>query len=195
MDAEAAPQLDKPGAGIPLHQKLLFRYVVKPFVSSRGTWEDDTKRFDAIAAKILNETGTLDAASLERRILIPPQTGLEDSSRYWSVAMTLEHIVIVSNGISRAIIALSNGVVTDGKPDTAAVKPHAGINGAEALSMFGDYVADAMQKLDAKVGDRASKLTYAHPWFGDFNAHQWHWLLGIHQGLHLKQIREIVKRL
>jgi len=45
------------------------------------------------------------------------------------------------------------------------------------------------------VEDRQSPATLRHPWFGRMTAHQWHWLMTQHQALHLRQIRQIIKRL
>jgi hypothetical protein len=41
--------------------------------------------------------------------------------------------------------------------------------------------------------NRRSKARLQHPWFGPITAHQWNWLMGIHQSIHRKQIEEILR--
>lgn len=191
-DAEILASLDKPGAGIPLYQKLFLQLYVKPFVSARSDWDADTGAFNLINGKLLEEVGKLDEAQLSKRVLVPKQRGLEDSSRYWSVAMTLEHLLIVGTGVKSIIISLSQGRVPDGKADTARVKPSGTPTAKEVLAQYRDFVAATPGEIDNAVNDRKSKARFAHPWFGPFTAHQWHWLLAVHTGLHLKQIRAII---
>ena len=191
-DAEIIAKLDKPGAGIPQYQKLFLRLYVKPFISARSDWDEDTRAFTLINRKLLDEVGKLNEAQLEKRVLVPPQRGLEDSSRYWSVAMTLEHLLIVGTGVKNIIISLSKGVVPDGKADTATVKPSGTPTAQQVLARYREFVDATPGEIDSAVKDRKSKAVFAHPWFGAFTAHQWHWLLAMHTGLHLKQVRAII---
>jgi hypothetical protein len=191
-DAEILASLDKPGAGIPLYQKLYLRLYVKPFISSRSDWDNDTKAFNLLNRKLLDAVEKLDEAQLSKRVLVPPQRGLEDSSRYWSAAMTLEHLLIVGTGVKNIIISLSKGIVPDGKADTALVKPSGAQTAREVLAQYGNFAAATPGEIDGAVKDRKSKATFDHPWFGAFTAHQWHWLLAVHTGLHLKQLRAII---
>jgi len=121
---------------------------------------------------------------------------LEDSSRYWSVAKNLEHLVIVHDKIKKGILALSSGVVPSNKADTASVKPKGGKDGLQQLAEFNAFNASLRAAIDS-VRDTAlaSKLKYAHPWFGPFTALQWQWLFGAHTHIHYRQIKEIVKGL
>lgn len=48
---------------------------------------------------------------------------MEDSSRYWSVFMTLDHLRIVNLGVADAIRLLGQDKVPERKADTATVKP------------------------------------------------------------------------
>lgn len=191
-DAEIIASLDKPGAGIPLYQKLYLQLYVKPFISARSDWDEDTRAFNMINAKLLDAVGKLDEDRLFKRVLVPPQRGLEDSSRYWSVSMTMEHLLIVGEGVKKIIASLSQGIVPDGKADTARVKPVGIATARDVLGQYRVFAEKTPAEIDASVKDRKSKATFAHPWFGPFTAHQWHWLLAIHTGLHLKQIRAII---
>lgn len=191
-DAEILSSLDKPGAGIPFYQALYLRLYVKPFISARSDWDADTRAFNLINEKLLNAVGKLDEVQLSKRVLVPRQRGLEDSSRYWSAAMALEHLLIVGTGVKNIIINLSKGIVPDGKADTATVKPSGTPTAKEVLEQYRAFAASAPAEIDNAVKDRKSAAKFAHPWFGPFTAHQWHWLLAVHTGLHLKQVRAII---
>jgi hypothetical protein len=191
-DAAIIAKLDKPGAGIPLYQKLYLKWYVSPFIAAKSDWEADTRSFNLLNRKILDAVEKLDDAQLAKRVLVPPQQGLEDSSRYWSAAMTLEHLLIVGKNMKAIIISLSKGVVPDGKADTARVKPAGAATPQEILAQFRDFSATAATDIDRDVKDRKSTAKFAHPWFGPFMAHQWHWVLAAHTGLHLKQLRAII---
>jgi hypothetical protein len=194
-DEKIIARLDKPGAGVPLFQKLFFTWWLRPFVAARSDWEADSRGFEALNRKIFKALEGLDEAALQRRILVKPITGLEDSSRYWSAAMTVEHLLIVGEGIKKGIIALSNGIVPDRKIDTAKVKPKGDGSATATIAAYRAFAETAQRDIDAKVGDRKSKATLFHPWFGPFTAHQFHWLLTAHAAIHLKQIRQIVEGL
>lgn len=190
------PKLAPPGAGIPLPQKLLLRFFVRPFVAARTPWEVSEKNFNRINEKILKELEGLTDEQLATRILVPPQKGLEDSSRYWSITMVLEHLVIVSVPMMELIPALSKGYTPPGEADTARVKPHLNVDHHQTLPLFKKMISDGFKKLNAEIRHPAhSTARFLHPWFGGMNAQEWYWLLAMHHGLHLKQIREIKKRL
>jgi hypothetical protein len=130
---------------------------------------------------------------LTKRILVPPQRGLEDSSRYWSLAMVFDHLKIVGQGMQGLIVALSQGNVPDRKVDTARVKPEQ--NDIAAIDAYRLFAEAAIQVIEAAVSNRQSVATLPHPWFGPFTAHQWHWLLAQHVEIHLKQAPAIKRGL
>ncbi|MCC2679856.1 MAG: hypothetical protein K0R29_2432 [Pseudobdellovibrio sp.] len=189
------PQLQAPGAGLPWYHNLMLKYYVGPFVAGRSDWNVNEQTFHKVNGRILKEIESLTEKQLSTKILVPPQLGLEDSSRYWSVAMVLEHLVIVTEQVYKGVIELSNGRVPPVKVDIAKVKPLGSMPPLEAVEEFKLLVSEDFKKFLLQVGDKNSKLTLLHPWFGPFKARQWFWLLGMHHGLHLKQIREIKKRL
>ena len=194
-DEAIQKQLAPPGAGIPWYHRLVLKLYVGPFVSAKAKWGESEKTFSKVNSRILKEIEGLSEKDLAKRVLVPSQMGLEDSSRYWSVAMTLEHLVIVGEAITKGITMLSAGQVPPIKPDTAKVKPLGAMPVSQSLKEFNSFTSENFQKFLQTVKDKDSKLSLAHPWFGPFNANQWFWLLGMHGGIHLKQIREIKKRL
>lgn len=188
-------QLQRPGAGVPWYQRLLFRYIVAPFVAGRTDWAVSEQSFHKINGRILKEIESLSEKQLTTKILIPPITGLEDSSRFWSIIMTLEHLIIVSELMMAAITELTSGKTPQSTVSTADVKPTGKIITTEVINEFKLLVSDDYKKFYLSLKDKNSELRFKHPWFGPLTAKQWFWVMSIHHGVHLKQIREIKKRL
>lgn len=189
------PKLAPPGAGVPLYQRLALRFIVRPFVAGRTPWEISEARFRKIAEKIEAELALIPADKLDVKVLVPPMPGLEDSSRFWSAKMVLEHIVIVGIGIRGIIRSLDAGMIPPVIADTAKVKPFGAYTAADSLEIFRHFCSTDFPALLPSLNRRELKLRHAHPWFGKMNVLEWYWLLAVHQGIHLKQLREIRKRL
>lgn len=189
------PKLAPPGAGIPWPQGLVLKYFIAPFIAGRTNWSVSEERFDKLTIKILKELEGLNAVEQSTKVLVPPQAGLEDSSRYWSIAMVLEHLVIVGNGISYAISELTSDRLPQGTADTATVKPIGAISASQSVAEFKKFTQTDYKNLVSGLKNKNSKLRFRHPWFGMITAKQWFWVLAVHHRLHLKQIREIKKRL
>lgn len=194
MTQRPQPILQPPGAGVPLPERLILRFFLGPFVAKRSNWEQNWQKFDSLNQKIFRLLDGLTTHQLQQKILVPPQRGLEDSSRDWSAAMVLEHLIIVGSVQKTAIIALSRGVVPDQKASTAAVKPKGGVDGLQQLEAYKAFLADVRASVDM-VREAALKtnLAYAHPWFGPCNPLQWQWLYAAHTAIHYQQLKEIVK--
>jgi hypothetical protein len=189
---EIEAKLQPPGAGLPRAELFVARALFRlgaPFASP----ERASRAFRAEADRILALVRSLPPAGAARRVLIPRLRGLEDSSRYWSAYMTLEHLVIVDTGIRKGIEALVAGTVPPGTASTAAVKPPA-TAGAETIDRFEAVVRDYLARVDA-LPDLRSKVAYAHPWFGPLTALGWHRVAALHHGIHRKQIERIVRLL
>lgn len=192
---DTVPRLDKPGAGLPFPQELILRWYVAPFIAGRADWEEDKKKFAKSTEALLKLVEGLDEKQLSAKVLVPPQQGLEDSSRYWSAAMLFEHLVIVGSAVKGGIISLSKGIVPPRKADTASVKPAGAATPAQSVEEYRKFSSTVMADIDAAVKDKDSKAKFRHPWLGPLNCRQWHWLLHAHQSIHLRQLREIVKGL
>ena len=192
MNAQTEPKLAPPGAGLPKMElfvaKLLF--ALRRKTGNRASFD---ARFRSERQLIASLVRTCDAESGARRVLIRRPPGLEDSSRYWSVWMTLDHLRIVHRGFVRVIKALTNGIIPEGKASTADVKPS-----SEATSAVVDAYEESCDALLAAV-DASSNLKtavcFAHPWFGPLDAAGWHALAGGHMGIHRVQIARILKGL
>jgi hypothetical protein len=191
--AQITPSLAPPGAGIPFYQTILLRLFVRPFIAAKSSPEASKKIFDIATAKIMKELDGLTALQLNKKILVPPQAGLEDSSRFWSISMVLEHLAIVGRKLCMVVEALSHDIAINEKADIAKLKPFGEIPAADSIEDFKKFASEEFSKL--QVLKPQSKNKFKHPWFGDMTAAEWYWLIGVHQGLHLKQIRAIKKGL
>ncbi len=192
MNERDETRLAQPGAGIPALErwvagvgiKALARYASRDAITRRFT--TDAQRAVELAREVPEEMG-------RRRVLIPRIAGMEDSSRDWSVYMTLEHLVIVSAGVSGLIRRLCAGREIPGSVRIQDVKPDAGA-GSEQADALEDMVLRYGEEVAAHLDLRTAKR-HPHPWFGPLNALQWHALAAVHNRIHRAQIEHILRRL
>lgn len=148
-------------------------------------------RSDALQARTLATGITEEQGRI--RVAIPRFPGIEESSRNWSVYMTLDHLVMVNT----AIMALIHAICTDhnhgAEIEVEDVRPHpdAGPDRLRALAVAVDRYTDVIERL----GALRSRERHPHPWFGPLNARQWHALAAIHNRTHRIQIERILRRL
>ena len=107
------PQLAAPGAGLPKAELFFARLIFRWFRKTQ-TRDSVGELFIAERDRILQLAGNCDPDEATRQILIKRLRGLEDSSRNWSVFMTLEHLRIVNDAVSGAIRCLAAGNVPPG---------------------------------------------------------------------------------
>ena len=166
------PKLQAPGAGLPLPQMLLARLWLGPVASKRSSWERSRQTYEGLTAKIIERIEKTPPELRDRRVLIAPQIGLEDSSRYWSLNETAEHLVIVGKGVESIILRLAAEETSDLAVDTAKVKPQkAGRGGLDELKAFAPWLMKSLDQRLAQPGmNRESRVKHAHPWMGPFTA-------------------------
>ena len=188
----AQPLLAPPGAGLPAPELFVARllFTMRYRITSRAGAE---ARIVAERVRIMALVHGCSPRQAAQRVLIPRPRGLEDSSRHWSVFMTLEHLRIVNTGVAATIHQLLAGRVPPGVVSTAAVKPSAGVD-ERVVPAFLDSCDDLLQAgKDAPT--LVTKARHPHPWFGPLDAAQWQFLGGFHLGLHRGQIELIRKAL
>lgn len=180
-DARLAP----PGAGVPAIERFIGGRMLAlrrwRFTRTRLDAEFESER-SAIAGLYRG----LPEGQLKVRILIPRLRGLEDSSRNWSVLMTLDHLRIVNDGIGRIIELLARGDRPEGSVSVAAVKPRPDV-GSEAAAEH-ETACDRYAEVLAKCGNLRGTPRHAHPWFGPLDAKGWHAMASMHMGIHRRQI-------
>ncbi|TDU81210.1 DinB family protein [Prosthecobacter fusiformis] len=192
MDFNAEPQLAPPGAGLPFPELMVAKLIFKCRLQL-GSRASFSASFQSERRKIQELVKTCEESKGAEPILIPRLTGMEDSSRHWSVWMTLEHLRMVHDSITKVITALTSGVAMEGAASTASVKPRKEVT-ARVLRHY-ETSCDGLQKAVDDAPDLNTKLKFTHPWFGPLNAAGWHAMAGQHLGIHRRQIEQILKRL
>jgi hypothetical protein len=132
----------------------------------------------------------MDDATLAHRVLIKRLRGLEDSSRYWSPEMVLEHLVITGEMFTDYVVALSNDRPVADQRGIADIKPRGGL-GRAVVARFVEVHEAIHTRLAKEAGPLRDGPTHLHPWFGKLTALDWLSLTAVHMGLHEKQWRAI----
>jgi uncharacterized damage-inducible protein DinB len=189
MPLSSEPKLAPPGAGLPLPELLIGRMLfgLRRWTGNRESFDE---RFKQERTTIRTLLKNVDDASLAQRVLIRRPPGLEDSSRYWSVLMTLDHLRIVHEAFVGIFTALGNGKVPEGKASTAAVKPDPEVTAAVVMEY--EASCDALLAAVTALPNLKTSVRFAHPWFGPLDAYGWHALAGGHMGIHRVQIERIL---
>jgi hypothetical protein len=189
-DDEIQASLAPPGAGIPLLHRLLGRYFLKPLVLRRTSFAESERRYQKAHEKFKRELAFFSPEALTVRVLVPPQKGLEDSSRYWSAAMCARHLTIVGREVEELIGRLARGEVIQKIADMATVKPELSQNGPSSIAEYSAFGDGLFQRLRASA-IQAPSATFNHPWFGPMTASEWTALYSIHTYVHLEQLQAI----
>jgi len=189
MTSTARIQLAPPGAGIPALEITLAK-ILFAFFRARKTPEWATNHFRAEAGTMLGLARSLGPEAVNTRVLIPRVIGIEDSSRHWSVLMTLDHLVIVNTAILEIIEHLAIERLYIRHVSTAAVKPlpHQTL---ETINRFAKTTQTYVDRV-SRFKNLASHARHPHPWFGSMDALGWHWLASLHHTVHRRQIQRIV---
>lgn len=182
--------LAPPGAGLPRLELWVSRTgfgVLRNILSRRqieGWLRAETRKVLAIAGKLAPE-------QMKRQVLIPRPTGLEDSSRNWSAAMVLQHLVIVDTGIGELITALAQNQSFGREVRIADVKPTPDA-GREQLALLEEALQTYIVRVTA-VANLHTATRHDHPWFGPLDGHGWHTLAALHTMIHRRQLDAVAK--
>jgi uncharacterized damage-inducible protein DinB len=189
MSNTTEPHLVPPGAGLPAIELFIGRRI---FALRRlfGSREAFTALFEQERSKVRELVNSCDPAKRGERVLIPRLRGLEDSSRFWSVWMTLDHLRITNSVFAMVITSLARGKVPQKQASTADVKPDPAVM-MEVEQAF-EASCDQLLAVVAAVPDLKTMAKYAHPWFGPLDAAAWHALAAMHMGIHRAQIARII---
>jgi hypothetical protein len=147
-------------------------------------------KFKLEADRMLTSAQELEPTLATKPVLIERIKGIEDSSRHWSLLMTLDHLVIVDRAVSGIIESLVQEKPLATKVSTADVKPKKEQTPA-TIETFRATTSEYLNRV-AALPSLNSQTRHEHPWFGPLNAHGWHCLAAIHHGIHRKQIERIV---
>jgi hypothetical protein len=189
MSTNTDPQLAPPGAGLPAIEFLIARMLFA-LTRCRGNRETYVTKFVQERAAIFALLDTCPEEQRGERVLIKRLRGLEDSSRNWSVWMTLDHLRITNTALTRVITALTHGRVPQGKASTAAVKPSATVTAAVEADF--ERSCDGVLAAITEATDLKTPQRFAHPWFGPLDAFGWAAMAGTHMSVHRAQIQSIL---
>jgi hypothetical protein len=187
--SKTPPKLAAPGAGLPKIEHFFANLMVH-WKAARTSREAATATFAEELEAILRLLATVPVNQLGTPVLIKRLPGLEDSSRYWSVLMTVDHLRIVNDEISGIIASLCAGKVPDRVASTATVKPSDAVD-ASVIPDF-EQTCHEFENTVAAQSDLKTKARFAHPWFGPMDAAGWHFMAGFHMSLHRKQMALIL---
>jgi len=191
---EIIKELGKSGAGLSSARVLLAKHIFFPILNRFLSWEKAWDIFDKEGQKIIELASTLNKEQLFERVLVPKLFGLEDNSRYYSVAMVLEHLLMVGGALQIRIPILSKGKKLNKYIKIEDVKPYKEID-ENVIEKFEEFLATYREKLEKNIEDIHINNTSMHPWFGEFNPKQWSILAVVHQTVHRRQIEAILRGL
>ncbi|HEY1084273.1 MAG TPA: DinB family protein [Prosthecobacter sp.] len=189
MDTSSSPKLAPPGAGLPWLELFILRGLFKTRLAL-GSPASFNRQFAVERERIRILISGLSESEGARQVLIRRPVGLEDSSRHWSVWMTLEHLRIMHKAIAGLVRSLTAGVVPPGEASTAAMKPQEGITSAIVLKY--EASCDTVLKTLNASGAETAPFPFAHPWFGPLTIRGWHAMAALHLGIHRRQIERVL---
>lgn len=192
MSTNTNPQLAPPGAGLPIIELWVARLLFA-LTRRRGNRDTFVTKFKQEREAIRALVDSCPEAKRGEQVLITRLRGLEDSSRNWSVWMTLDHLRITNTAFIRVITALTQGRVPPGRASTAAVKPSATVTAAVEADF--ERSCDGVLAAMTEASELKTQLRFAHPWFGPLDAFGWAAMAGMHMGIHRAQIQSILRGL
>ena len=190
-DDDTQSALEPSGAGPPKAQVFLLRHLFFPSYCCLTSWKRAGAVFQAEGKRLLRLAKALPSDVLDQRVLIGPLVGIEDSSRFWSAEMVLEHLIEAGAVFAEFMVELSNGEQPQIKMGDVVVKPEGG-KGIRILEDYNRFLDDYTETLSEDIGDIKSTLTHPHPWLGELTAHHWHCLAALHQTAHRRQMERLI---
>lgn len=191
---EIISTLGKSGEGLPSFRVFLAKHMFFPLLNAFFSWNQAWDIFDKEGKLMIKLVSTLDNQQLFKRVLVPQLFGLEDNSRYYSVAMVLEHLLIVGSALEVRISLLSRGKKLHKDVKIEDVKPYKEID-EDIVKKYEVFLSTYRERLEKNVDNIHIDNVSKHPWFGDFNPKQWSVLGAMHQFVHRRQIEAILREL
>lgn len=184
--------LEAAGKGLPSIDALILRYAAFPFLKTVLSWDVAMNLFEREGKRIVSHVKDLDQKSLFQRVLVPKTFGIEDNSRYYSPAMILWHLQYVGETIGEGVVTLSKNEHLDIVVKIENFKPYVEI-APDIVSKFEHFIANFRNNVEKGIVNKSVDNTLSHPWFGDLNPHAWIVLAAIHQMVHGRQLKKVLK--
>ncbi|MBX2861154.1 MAG: hypothetical protein KTR14_07960, partial [Vampirovibrio sp.] len=109
----AVPILEAPGNGLPPAEAFISRHLLFPTLTTFLSAEKAIQLLISNGKESLNLAKPLAEEKLTQKILINRFRGIEDSSRHWSVLMTISHLLITGEGVASNTEQLARGEKVD----------------------------------------------------------------------------------
>ncbi len=187
----APPTLQPSGAGLPFFPRFYLRWFGRWSLRRKFTWDMAPVALEAAAVRLYETANALPDDALRTRVLVPPMNGLEDSSRYWSPAMVLQHLVMTGDIFSEIILQLSRGEPVTDRRGPGDVKPAAAADRTD-VEAFRALHSGVGERLRTGAGPDRDGAKFPHPWFGPLTARDWFGLFATHLLIHERQLKAIL---
>ncbi|NIP95157.1 MAG: hypothetical protein GWO24_17605 [Akkermansiaceae bacterium] len=185
----AQPRLQAPGTGLPSVEARFFKHGL-PLLSKTISRAAARRIFLREGNRILYLAQDLEDWELEERVLVKRPFGVEDSSRHWSMALLMEHLMVSGVLVHKILRQLSMGVRPHWRPSIAAGKPK-GERGPRIRQDFDRFLEKFVEATDAL--EFSPKPTLSHPWTAEMNASQWFKFSALHHWMHRIHAERIVE--
>lgn len=191
-DLQIQNNLEKAGHGLPKIDAIFLKHVGFPILKTFISWDNAMKFFEYEGKEILNLVKDLPKDKLFKKVLIPKIFGIEDNSRYYSPAMVLWHLIYVGVTLQEGIVSLSKNEKIDFTVKIENFKPFVEIN-EDIVEKYENFLNNYKKFIETNVEYKYINNCLSHPWFGCLNPHQWLVMSAIHQMVHQRQIKKILK--
>ena len=191
---ELVKDLGKAGGGLSSGRAFFLKYLGFPLLNSIISWDRALDIFEKEGEKVLSLARFMEKDKLFERVLVPKLFGLEDNSRYYSVAMVLEHLVVVGTALQNRIPSLSQGKSLDKEIKIEDYKPYMEIDNT-IINPYEIFLHSFRKEVEEKVDNIFLENRHEHPWFGELKAKDWSVMGAIHQIVHRRQIEAIIRGL
>jgi len=191
LKSENPPTLEPAGAGLPLEElKLTQQRFHQTFDTNPLSYYE--RLFESEKDTMLSITNEIDEDQRATQVLIERIRGIEDSSRNWSLFMTLEHLHVCNMiflEIIKKLVSGDTACLPTVLPENVKPNPH---SDKKALFAF-KQSADQFQSEITKIDNLTTEAAHPHPWLGPLNAAKWLALSAVHMKIHRQQI-ELIQR-
>lgn len=160
-----------------------------PILTKTISRDSARKMFLREGHRILYLAQDLKDWELEERVLVKRPFGVEDNSRYWSLEMLMEHLIMTGVAVHKSIRQLASGRRPSHPPRIAEGKPSGG-RGPRIREEFDRFMNKFVQSSDALTFP--ARPTLAHPWTSEMGPLQWFKFTALHHWIHRVHAERIV---
>ncbi|MDD2894531.1 MAG: hypothetical protein PHG81_00810 [Aliarcobacter sp.] len=191
-DIQIQNNLEKAGHGLPKIDAIFLKHIGFPILKTFISWDNAMKFFEYEGKEVLNLVKDLPKDKLFKKVLIPKIFGIEDNSRYYSPAMVLWHLIYVGATLQEGMVSLSKNEKIDFTVKIENFKPFVQID-EDIVEKYEMFLNNYRKFIETNIENKYINNCLSHPWFGCLNPHEWLVMSAIHQMVHKRQIKKILK--